>query len=230
MRARNDWKVTPGIIELSRPRVHIDGAVCFFDVGSSYPGGAEAAKGGGVHPLKGFVSWVQNAVRQFVWYLLGMLGIWKEGSFSTRGTRVRCHWCTGRPIGRLPGSYAISDKCWTHLSMKHTLKWDTLGHGKNSRLIEVRCAHEGNDVLSLHLLTPISFLLNRKFIYGFHHFFFNIIITFYVALAMFVMRRMWFSLRGILGSVSYTIWRVWRFVPLVVIELFLIPNGAIFVL
>jgi hypothetical protein len=45
---------------------HIDGAVCYFDVGSSYPGGAEAAKGGGVHPLKGFVSWVQNAVRQFV--------------------------------------------------------------------------------------------------------------------------------------------------------------------
>ena len=61
---------------------YIDGAVCYFDVGSSYPGGAEyfeeiekyfrnprfllAAKGGGVHPLKGFVSWVQNAVRQFV--------------------------------------------------------------------------------------------------------------------------------------------------------------------
>ena len=44
----------------------IDGAVCYFDVGSSYPGGAEAAKGGGVHPLKGIVSWVQNAVRQFV--------------------------------------------------------------------------------------------------------------------------------------------------------------------
>jgi hypothetical protein len=45
---------------------HIDGAVCYFDVGSSYPGGAEAAKGGGVHPLKGIVSWVQYAVRQYV--------------------------------------------------------------------------------------------------------------------------------------------------------------------
>ena len=66
MRAGNDRKVTPGIIELSRPRVHIDGAVCFFDVGSSYPGSVGAAKGGGVHPLKGIVSWVQNAVRQFV--------------------------------------------------------------------------------------------------------------------------------------------------------------------
>ena len=58
MRARDDRKVTPGITELSRPRVYIDGAVCYFDVGSSYPGGVEAAKGGGVHPLKGIVSWV----------------------------------------------------------------------------------------------------------------------------------------------------------------------------
>ena len=62
----NDRKVTPGITELSRPRAHIDGAVCYIDVGSSYPGRAEAAKGVGVHQLKGFVSWVQNAVRQFV--------------------------------------------------------------------------------------------------------------------------------------------------------------------
>jgi hypothetical protein len=66
MGASVDGKVTPGITELSRPRVHIDGAVCYIDVGSSYPGYAEVAKGGGVHPLKGFVSWVQNAVRQFV--------------------------------------------------------------------------------------------------------------------------------------------------------------------
>ncbi len=89
MGLRDDRKVTPGITELSRPRVHIrtnvnlfvdeyiDGAVCYIDVGSSYPGCAEAAKlitawqllatkGGGVHPLKGFVSWVQYAVRQYV--------------------------------------------------------------------------------------------------------------------------------------------------------------------
>ncbi len=32
-----------------------------------------ATKGVGVHQLKGIVSWVQNAVRQFVWYLLEML-------------------------------------------------------------------------------------------------------------------------------------------------------------
>ena len=66
MRAWDDRKVTPGITELSRPRVHIDGAACYIDVGSSYPGCAEAAKGGGVHPLKGIVSWVHNVVRQLV--------------------------------------------------------------------------------------------------------------------------------------------------------------------
>jgi hypothetical protein len=66
MGARYDRKVTPGITELSRLRVHIDGAACYIDVGSSYPGAAEGTKGGGVHPLKGIVSWVQNAVRQFV--------------------------------------------------------------------------------------------------------------------------------------------------------------------
>ena len=52
----NDRKVTPGITELSRPRVRIDGAVCYIDVGSSYPGRAEASKGGGVHPLKGMLA------------------------------------------------------------------------------------------------------------------------------------------------------------------------------
>ncbi len=77
MGARDDRKVTPGITELSRPRAQmvislfwwheqIDGAACYIDVGSSYPGRAEASKGGGVHPLKGIVSWVHNAVRQLV--------------------------------------------------------------------------------------------------------------------------------------------------------------------
>ena len=66
MGARDDRKVTPGITESSRLRVHIDGAVCYIDVGSSYPGCAEAAKGEGVHRLKGVVSWVHNAVRQLV--------------------------------------------------------------------------------------------------------------------------------------------------------------------
>jgi hypothetical protein len=105
MRVRDDWKVTPGITELSRPRVHtfilrdereqIDGAACYIDVGSSYPGCAEATKGGGVHPLKGIVSWVHNAVRQLVWYLLEMFDVCEEGSHSTRGTGFRHLWSSG---------------------------------------------------------------------------------------------------------------------------------------
>ena len=71
--AKYDRKAILGITELSRLRAQIDGAVCYIDVGSSQPGCAEAAKGGGVHSLKRLVSWVQNVVRQFVRYLLEVL-------------------------------------------------------------------------------------------------------------------------------------------------------------
>ena len=64
--AVSDRKVTPRITGLSPPIVHIDGAVWYIAVGSSYPGCAEASKGVGVHALKGIVSWVKNVVRQFV--------------------------------------------------------------------------------------------------------------------------------------------------------------------
>lgn len=66
MRARDDRKVTSGVMELSRLRVHIDGAACDVAVGFSYPGRAEATKGVGVHQLKGIISWVHNAVKQLV--------------------------------------------------------------------------------------------------------------------------------------------------------------------
>jgi hypothetical protein len=59
-------KVTPRITGLSPPIVHIDGAVWYIAVGSSYPARAEACKGAGVHVLKGIVSWVKNVARQFV--------------------------------------------------------------------------------------------------------------------------------------------------------------------
>ena len=62
--AVSDRKVTPRIISLSRPIVHIDGAVWYFAVGSPYPGRGQAAKGVGVHALKGIVSWVDNVARQ----------------------------------------------------------------------------------------------------------------------------------------------------------------------
>ena len=58
MGVNNVRKITLGIIELSRARVHIDLVACYFAVGSPYPGGAAAAKGGVVRPLKGIVSWV----------------------------------------------------------------------------------------------------------------------------------------------------------------------------
>ena len=56
--AVSDRKVTPRIIGSSPPIVHIDGEDWSTAVGSPYPGGAAAAKGGVVRRLKGIVSWV----------------------------------------------------------------------------------------------------------------------------------------------------------------------------
>ena len=41
------------------------------DVGSSHPGAEGGPKGGGVHPLKRRVSWVQTVVRQVGLYPVG---------------------------------------------------------------------------------------------------------------------------------------------------------------
>ena len=51
-------KGTPGITGLSRPRVHIDGAVWHLDVGSSHPGAVQGPKGPAVRRLKWYASWV----------------------------------------------------------------------------------------------------------------------------------------------------------------------------
>ena len=61
-------KGTLGITGLSRPRVHIDGAVWHLDVGLSHPGAGEGPKGPAVRQLKWHMSWVQNVVRQFGLY------------------------------------------------------------------------------------------------------------------------------------------------------------------
>ena len=58
-------KATPGITGWSPPRVHIDGEARHLDVGSSHPGAGAGPKGWAVRPLKRYVSWVQNVVRQF---------------------------------------------------------------------------------------------------------------------------------------------------------------------
>ena len=54
-------------------KAHIDPARWCVVVGSPSPGCAAAAKGTGVHWLKGDASWVQNVVRQFGRYLLEVL-------------------------------------------------------------------------------------------------------------------------------------------------------------
>ena len=61
-------KGTLGITGLSRPRVHIDGAVWHLDVGLSHPGAGAGPKGPAVRRLKWYMSWVQNVVRQFGLY------------------------------------------------------------------------------------------------------------------------------------------------------------------
>ncbi len=66
-------EVTPGVTEWSRARAHIDPAVCCSDVGSRYPGRAQAAKGRVVHPLKPHVSWVKYGASQYGYYLSGVL-------------------------------------------------------------------------------------------------------------------------------------------------------------
>src|SRR5947208_14743562 len=64
-------KGTLGITGLSRPRVHIDGAVWHLDVGLSHPGAGEGPKGPAVRRLKWHMSWAQNVVRQF-----GLYPVW----------------------------------------------------------------------------------------------------------------------------------------------------------
>ena len=90
-------KGTLGITGLSRSRVHIDSAVWHLDVGSSYPGAGEGPKGPAVRRLKGYVSWVQNVVRQF-----GLYPVWAQGSLmgvvlSTRGPGQTNLWCSSCP-------------------------------------------------------------------------------------------------------------------------------------
>ncbi|KAK9982581.1 hypothetical protein SO802_035523 [Lithocarpus litseifolius] len=69
----NGPKVAKFLVGLIFPRAHIDGKVWHLDVGSSPPGAVVCSKGWAVRPLKRYVSWVQNVVRQFgpypVWAL-----------------------------------------------------------------------------------------------------------------------------------------------------------------
>ena len=105
----------------SLPIVHIDGAVWYIAVGSSYPGRAEASKGVGVHALKGIVSWVKNVARQFVWYLLGvLLSEWNELVVREEpGSDA-----SGEQLSFMAGCITTRcmDKSWMHLSSKLSVK------------------------------------------------------------------------------------------------------------
>src|ERR671920_1788136 len=61
-------KGTLGITGLSRPRVHIDGAVWHLDVGLSHPGAGEGPKGPAVRRLKWYMGWVQSVGGRFGLY------------------------------------------------------------------------------------------------------------------------------------------------------------------
>ena len=65
MRIQAVRQATLEVTGSSRVRVHIDPAVWYIAVGLGHPGGAGAAKGWVVHPLKTYMSWVQNVARQF---------------------------------------------------------------------------------------------------------------------------------------------------------------------
>ena len=62
---RSTDKSYPGDNRLISPKSPYRREVWHLDVGSSHPGAEVGPKGWAVRPLKWYVSWVQNVVRQF---------------------------------------------------------------------------------------------------------------------------------------------------------------------
>lgn len=106
MGAGYDRKVTPGVTEPCRVRVHIGPGACFFVVGTAYPGGAVAPKGGDARPLKGNVSWVQNVASQFGFSLLGLRGRLRGRHPQYERNRVSGPLVYRSSARATPGSYA----------------------------------------------------------------------------------------------------------------------------
>ena len=96
-------KGTLGITGLSRPRVHIDGAVWHLDVGSSHPGAGEGPKGSAVRRLKWHASWVQNVARQFGPLSSVGVGKLRGSNSSTRGPSLTSLWCSGCRVSGIAG-------------------------------------------------------------------------------------------------------------------------------
>ena len=102
-------KGTLGITGLSRPRVHIDGAVWHLDVGLSHPGAGEGPKGPAVRRLKWHASWVQNVARQFG--PLSSVGVGDlRGSIpSTRGPELTHLWCSSCSVKSIAGQLCAEE-------------------------------------------------------------------------------------------------------------------------
>lgn len=86
-----DGKGTQGITGRSLAGALISPAACYLDVGSSQPASVEACKGPGVHRLKRYASWVYNAVRQLVPYLLCKVSSRPTGATELQKIAVRMH-------------------------------------------------------------------------------------------------------------------------------------------
>ncbi len=132
MGARDDRKVTPGITELSRPRAHsedvlnytfeyIDGAACYIDVGSSYPGCAETTKlkqlgavggqGWGCSPIKRVRELGSERCEAVCLISTGNVRCLKGRIFQyerNEGSRPLVYRISDKVK---PGSYALEDKC-----------------------------------------------------------------------------------------------------------------------
>ena len=123
-------KVTLGITGWSPHRVPIDEEVWHLDVGSSHPGAVVRPKGWAVRPLKRYVSWVQNVVRQFGPYPAWAQEYWEWPFSSTRGSRKIHLWSTSYSAkGKRWVAKCSLDNRWKHLSGKPSSRWVLLGCG-----------------------------------------------------------------------------------------------------
>ena len=144
--ASDDRKVTPGITELSRPRAHNAISNIIITLGRVY------RRRGLLHRCRLFLSWSCRINKEFLCFCkrprVGVFthqkGSW-AGFRTLWGSLFNIYWkckiserkdllvreergfdATGLPViwqGK-QGSYALTDKCWKHLSTKLSLKRD----------------------------------------------------------------------------------------------------------
>ncbi|WVY89108.1 hypothetical protein V8G54_037960 (chloroplast) [Vigna mungo] len=112
---------------------HIDGKVWHLDVGSSPPGAVVCSKGWAVRPLKRYVSWVQNVVRQFGPYPdLSLVREDREG--RTSGVPVIVPTVNAGASGSTAETAmgSLPQRGWSERSFENSRE----GHGETSRVEE----------------------------------------------------------------------------------------------